>query len=81
MNDIMHWLYGNIDAVSTLQYVTALEQTGDMHIAVYDFSNALMYVANASPGDGHGNNVTNAYDMPFQRFNMTELWNLAPPQL
>lgn len=79
MNDIISKWYGSLDAVTLFQQVTALEQTGNMHIAVYDFSNQLMYVSNASPGDGHGNNVTNAYDQPFIRYNMTELWNMPPP--
>lgn len=79
MNDLMHWLYGKMDATSLYQYVTAMEQTGDMHIAVYDFSRELMYVSNASPGDGQGNGVVKAYDRPFLRFNMTQLWAMPAP--
>ena len=79
MNDIINKWYGSIDALVLFQQITALEQTGNMHIAVYDFSNQLMYISNASPGDGHGNNVTNAYDQPFIRFNMTEQWTMAAP--
>lgn len=79
MNDVFHWLYGTVNATDLYQYVAALEETGDMHIAVYDFASSTMYVSNASPGDGHGNGVVPAYNRPFLQFNMTQLWNLAPP--
>jgi hypothetical protein len=36
--------YGNINPQNTLQYITAQFQTGDMHIAIYDFENSMMYV-------------------------------------
>jgi hypothetical protein len=44
LNTLLHKYYGNIDPLVTLQYITAVFQTGNMHIAIYDFQNSLMYV-------------------------------------
>ena len=47
---------------------------GDMHAAVYDFHQNLVYVSNASPW--LNNTCVPAYDRPFVRLNMTQLFNL-----
>jgi hypothetical protein len=49
MNDLAHWLYGGINAVGIAQYITAMEQSGDMHIAIYDYGQGQLYISNASP--------------------------------
>jgi hypothetical protein len=66
---LLQTYYGNIDAVTTIRYITSQFQTGDMHIAVYDFAKKYMYVANASPMP----NVVPAYDRPFVRLDMAQL--------
>ena len=71
MNDLLHAAYGQIDALLTVQYVTALEQTGNMHIMALDFNRGDMYIANAFPGGS-----TLAYDAPFVHFNMTALFSM-----
>jgi hypothetical protein len=75
MNDLMHYLYGSIDGPSIIKYVTAMEQTGDMHIGVFDWNNRWMYVSNASPSDANGNGAVPAYNRPFMRFDMQTLWD------
>ena len=42
-NSLLHKYYGSIDPMNTLQYITSQFQTGDMHIAIYDFENSMMY--------------------------------------
>ena len=76
MNDCLHEIYGSVTGLNTFQYITALEQTGDMHIAIYDFGEDEMYVANASP-DGK----QLAYDSTFVQFTMTKLWQTLPSGL
>ena len=73
MNDLMHALYGSISGLATWQYVTALEQTGDMHIMVMDWQADALFVANASPGGGQL-----AYDATFVSFRMSSLWAEPP---
>jgi hypothetical protein len=73
MNDLLHAAYGNVTGLLTLQYITALEQTGDMHIAIFDFGADALYVANASP-DG----TQLAYDATFVGFSMSALWQEPP---
>lgn len=41
----MKYYYGGIDGPTTLKYVTALEQTGDMHIGIYDWANKQVYLS------------------------------------
>jgi len=64
--------YGKLNAPNIIQNVTPIIQTGDMHLAVYDFLQNLVYVSNASPWVN--NTCTPAYDRPFVRLNMTELF-------
>ena len=40
-------LHGNLTAEATIRAVVPIVQTGDLHIAVYDFPRNVMYVANA----------------------------------
>jgi len=76
MNDLMAWGYGNFHAVDVFTTVTALEQTGDMHIAVADFDAKLWYISNASPAP----NASPAYNNGFIRLNMTQLWSTPAPE-
>lgn len=74
LNNLLHDYYGKIDTQNTLQYITSQLQTGDMHIAIYDFEHDLMTVSNASPANAQGK-CTPAYDRPFIQLNMTALFN------
>lgn len=79
-NNLMHEQYGSVSALSTIQ-TCALQQTGDMHIAITDFQNELWYVSNAAPVTANGT-VVKAYDRAFTRLNLTALWkhpNAAAP--
>ena len=69
MNDALHAVYSSVTGLATLQYVTALEQTGDMHVMVVDFGADRLYVANASPGGAEL-----AYDATFVELTMSALW-------
>ena len=68
MNDLMHAAYGAFSGALTARYVTALEQTGDMHIMILDWAADELLVSNASPGGG-----VMAYDAPFVRFGLAAL--------
>jgi len=73
MNDLMHAVHGSVTGRAAAQYVSALEQTGNCHIAAWDFAADEMLVANASPaGDP-------AYNAPFVSLSLSALWAEAPP--
>jgi len=74
MNDLMHWGYGKFSAKDIFQTVTALQQTGDMHIAVMDFDAATLHVANANAPPTY----SPAYNNGFVKFDMKTLWNAQP---
>ena len=67
MNDLMKWGYGAFDA-SVVAAVTALEATGDMHVAIFDFGHDILLVSNASPDA-----TQLAYQAPFVSFSMSTL--------
>jgi len=72
MNDMMNAYHGTLESSMFYQLITALEETGDMHIAVMDFDAGLMFVSNASPATPK---ASPAYGNGFIQFNMTSLWS------
>lgn len=52
--------HGNITAFNTIRDIVSIVQTGDLHIAIYDMSHHLLYVANARGSDESGPDF--AYD-------------------
>ncbi|KAL3855217.1 hypothetical protein ACJMK2_014437 [Sinanodonta woodiana] len=69
--------YGNLTAEITIRDIVSIVQSGSLHIAVYDFDNNLVYVANARATYESG--PLNAYDRQFVRLNMTELFMEKTP--
>ena len=56
---LMHY-HGNITAYNTIHDIVSIVQTGDLHVAVYDLSQQLLYVATAR-GDNESGPLC-AYD-------------------
>lgn len=73
MGDLLQQYYGTLDAQAAIQ-ISALFQTGDMHIAVFDHAQKYMYVANASPANATGGGVTPAYDRAYVRLDMDAMF-------
>lgn len=66
-------LRGLLDPATTVKEVVPIVQTGDLHIAIYDLTDAMMYVANAR-GEGE-TGPPMAYDRKFVGLNMTALFS------
>jgi isopenicillin-N N-acyltransferase-like protein len=64
--------YGNINAATTIKDITAIAQTGDLHIAIYDLANMILHTANARR-DGAGGPAL-AYDRSFIRIDMAQVF-------
>lgn len=75
LSSLLQQYYGSLNASAIIQ-VAALLQTGDLHIAVFDFAQGTMYVSNASPQTKSSPAVP-AYDRAFLRVNMTALFGEA----
>jgi isopenicillin-N N-acyltransferase like protein len=74
MNELMHAAYGAIDANALVQ-IAAVEATGDMHAAIYEWSTPpRMYVTNAATPDASGN-VVYGYQRQWLGFDMSVMWN------
>eukprot|EP00118_Oscarella_pearsei_P028851 m.3100 g.3100 ORF g.3100 m.3100 type:complete len:442 (+) comp9050_c0_seq2:79-1404(+) len=71
--------HGNISADVTVHEILPVVQTGDLHIAVYDLTNMVLYVSNAK-GDGE-EGPQFAYDRDFVRLDVASLFALKPPSL
>jgi len=76
--DLLKAQYGSIDADYLIQ-VAAIHQTGDTHAAVYDYDADAVYAVIASPMVS--GQFTPAYDRQWTKFDMTKLFNEAPPSL
>lgn len=74
--------YGNITSESS-KIITQFHETGDLHIASYDFEHSVMYVSigrinhdgDYKPTGSEDGNVWKAYNRPYFKFNLEELFN------
>lgn len=64
--------YGNINAETTIQDITAIAQTGDLLIAIYDLANMVLHTANARRDGASGPEM--AYDRSFIRIDMKQVF-------
>lgn len=73
--------YGNVTS-ETSKVITQFHETGDLHIASYDFSNNVMYVSigrinkdgNYHPDGSADGSVWKAYNRPYLKFNLKSLF-------
>ena len=70
--------HGNITASNTIRHILPYVQTGDLHIAIYDHTNALMYVSFAASDTAIG--PLNAYDRAFMKLDMANIFSEPPPE-
>ena len=73
LHDQLVKYHGNISAEITIRNMLSYVGTGDLHIAIYDHFNSLMYVSTAASRNQTG--PLEAYRRPFFRFDMNEIWN------
>jgi len=64
--------HGKITPEIAIQYITAVEMSGDNHLAFYDLTNMNMYVAFAAPHAGKG--PVAAYDRQFTQIDVSKLF-------
>jgi isopenicillin-N N-acyltransferase-like protein len=65
--------HGSLTPALSIMNVTAAVMTGDLHAAVYDLTDGLLYVANHAP-DGMQTEQKNAYQRQFVQFNVSYLF-------
>lgn len=78
---VLQDFYGDITQENT-KIITQYHQTGDLHIASYDFTAKFMYLSvgrinhdgQYGPSDGSNNNLWKAYNRPYLKFNLEDLW-------
>jgi len=68
--------HGNITPQTVISYISAVEESGDNHIAVYDLTNMVIYVSFAAPHNVGG--PVAAYDRQYTSFQASDLFNEQP---
>jgi len=66
--------YGNITAYNTMTDIVAKTQTGDLHIAIYDYSQDKVFISLHSKSYDTSPYL-NAYDRPYLEFDLTSLFS------
>ncbi|XP_077988524.1 protein dcd1A-like [Glandiceps talaboti] len=69
--------HGNITAENAIRDIVSIIQSGDTHCAIYDLNQNYMYVAHARKDSGSG--PPQAFDRPFIRLNMKDLFGESKP--
>ena len=72
LHDQLMKFYGNLTAENTLSEITAITQTGNLHIAVYDLTTMIVHLANARKDGASG--PLNAFDRTFIRLDFNAIF-------
>eukprot|EP00761_Pharyngomonas_kirbyi_P012196 gb/GECH01012223.1/.p1 GENE.gb/GECH01012223.1/~~gb/GECH01012223.1/.p1 ORF type:complete len:436 (+),score=87.35 gb/GECH01012223.1/:1-1308(+) len=75
LGSLMQKYYGQLNSHNALHNIAPVHQTGDMHLAFYDYREMAMYVANASPYDKTKDHAVPAYDRQPVRLDMKQLFS------
>ena len=70
--------YGSITPKTMIQSIVALEGTGDLHVAIYDYKSFNIYLAGATPVQPDGSFIP-AYDKAYVRIDMNEMFGVKRP--
>ena len=81
MPALVEQYYGNLSAVNVAQNIPRGMQSGDVHVAVYDFSNQQVYFATGTTDGPTGAYTRLACNAPYLRFDMDKLWSEPSPTL
>jgi hypothetical protein len=80
MEGLMNETYGSLTSELLFTRVTALAQTGDQHIAVFDEAHGQMFIAVAQAANPSTNSsAVPAYNRPFLHFDLATLFNEPAP--
>ena len=71
--------YGQITPESSIQNISAIVQTGDVHLAVYDLSDNILYVANGRGSKEQGPKP--AYDRQFIKLDLNIEYARTQPSI
>jgi len=71
--------YGKLTPEIAIKYTTSVEKSGDNHLAFYDLTNMVMYVAFAAQHNVGGK--VEAYNRQFTKFDVKKLFNEPKPQI
>lgn len=71
--------YGQITPEVTVQNITSVVKTGDLHVAIYDLTDNVLYVANARGTGEHGPDP--AYQRQFIKLDLNVEYARTPPSI
>jgi hypothetical protein len=79
LGSLLKQYYGKIAPALTARDITAVHQTGDMHIMIMDYAQSVTWVSNASPFNATTQTAIPAYDRQFTIFDMKTLFTQDIP--
>jgi len=79
LSKLLQQYYGKITPEIALRYITAVEKSGDNHLAFYDLTNLGLYVSMAASFTEGGSPA--AYDRQFSYWDAAALFAEAPPSV
>ena len=79
LGDMLRAQHGNVTAEWTAREVNARLQTGNLHIAIYEVKNQVMFMAQSFLPKGGGEKARPAYSQPFVRLDMKAIMSVKPP--
>lgn len=77
LSKLIQKYYGQLTPEVGYQYITAMEQSGDSHLAWYDLTNMKIFVSFAAPHASTG--PSEAYARQFAKFDVNALFDESPP--
>jgi isopenicillin-N N-acyltransferase-like protein len=79
LHDQLQVYSGRINVPDVISNVTAITQTGNLHVVLYDYNDGQVYVATARADGASGPKM--AYDRPFVSISFIALFNEQPPSM
>lgn len=74
MAEQLQRFHGSIDEVNTIHDMLPTVQTGNLHIAVYDLTEAKMHISFMRPSDEDTSTPRYAYERQFSRIDMNAVF-------
>ena len=67
--------YGNINVDNAISNIIAQTQTGNLHIAIYDYYQDAVFISFHARSDQDSVTLKNAYDRPYVKFDLNSLFS------
>ena len=71
--------HGNLSTYNTIRYINPIVQTGNLHIAIYEVEDKVLYASFSASSTAARGSPKFAYERPYIRFDAAALMAVKPP--